>query len=148
VQAKSLFSMIRNTYHQHPEGLLSVYSDNSAVMAGYEGKRFHADDKGCYVSLTEHRAILMKVETHNHPTAIAPHPGAATGSGGEIRDEGATGRGTKPKVGLCGFSVSNLKINQALHPWEVDYGKPNQIVSALDNTQQPLRMLMVSIANH
>ncbi len=132
VQAKSLFSMIRNTYHQHPEGLLSVYSDNSAVMAGYEGKRFHADDKGCYVSLTEHRAILMKVETHNHPTAIAPHPGAATGSGGEIRDEGATGRGSKPKVGLCGFSVSNLKINQALQPWEVDYGKPNQIVSALD----------------
>ena len=131
-QAKSLFSMIRNTYHQHPEGLLSVYSDNSAVMAGYKGKRFYADDQGRYVSSMEHRAILMKVETHNHPTAIAPHPGAATGSGGEIRDEGATGRGSKPKVGLCGFSVSNLKINQALQPWEVDYGKPNQIVSALD----------------
>ncbi|CAB5496514.1 Phosphoribosylformylglycinamidine synthase, synthetase subunit (EC / Phosphoribosylformylglycinamidine synthase, glutamine amidotransferase subunit (EC [Bathymodiolus thermophilus thioautotrophic gill symbiont] len=131
-QAKSLFSMIRNTYHQHPEGLLSVYSDNSAVMAGYKGKRFYADDQGRYVSSMEHRAILMKVETHNHPTAIAPHPGAATGSGGEIRDEGATGRGSKPKVGLCGFSVSNLKINQALQPWEVDCGKPNQIVSALD----------------
>ena len=131
-QAKSLFSMIRNTYHKHPEGLLSVYSDNSAVMAGFEGERFYADENGKYVSSTEHRAILMKVETHNHPTAIAPHPGAATGSGGEIRDEGATGQGSKPKVGLCGFSVSNLKINNAGQPWEVDYGKPNQIVSALD----------------
>lgn len=131
-QAKSLFAMIRNTYHQHPEGLLSVYSDNSAVMEGYEGERFYADENGKYVSSNEHRAILMKVETHNHPTAIAPHPGAATGSGGEIRDEGATGQGSKPKVGLCGFSVSNLKINGAQQPWEVDYGKPNQIVSALD----------------
>ncbi|HAE05020.1 MAG TPA: phosphoribosylformylglycinamidine synthase, partial [Gammaproteobacteria bacterium] len=110
----------------------SVYSDNSAVMAGFEGERFYADENGKYVSSTEHRAILMKVETHNHPTAIAPHPGAATGSGGEIRDEGATGQGSKPKVGLCGFSVSNLKINNAGQPWEVDYGKPNQIVSALD----------------
>jgi phosphoribosylformylglycinamidine synthase (EC 6.3.5.3) len=131
-QAKSLFAMIRNTYHKHPEGLLSVYSDNSAVMAGFEGERFYADENGKYVSSTEHRAILMKVETHNHPTAIAPHPGAATGSGGEIRDEGATGQGSKPKVGLCGFSVSNLKISNAEQPWEVDYGKPNQIVSALD----------------
>jgi phosphoribosylformylglycinamidine synthase len=110
-QAKSLFAMIRNTYQQHPEGLLSVYSDNSAVMAGYEGKRFYAAADGKYVSSSEHRAILMKVETHNHPTAIAPNPGAATGSGGEIRDEGATGQGSKPKVGLCGFSVSNLKID-------------------------------------
>ncbi|SMN10894.1 Phosphoribosylformylglycinamidine synthase, synthetase subunit / Phosphoribosylformylglycinamidine synthase, glutamine amidotransferase subunit [uncultured Candidatus Thioglobus sp.] len=131
-QGKSLFSMIRNTYHQHPEGLLSVYSDNSAVMAGYEGERFYADESGKYLASKEHRAILMKVETHNHPTAIAPHPGAATGSGGEIRDEGATGQGSKPKVGLCGFSVSNLKIKNAKQPWEVEYGKPNQIVSALD----------------
>lgn len=131
-QAKSLFAMIRNTYHKHPEGLLSVYSDNSAVMAGYEGERFYADENGKYVSSKEHRAILMKVETHNHPTAIAPHPGAATGSGGEIRDEGATGQGSKPKVGLCGFSVSNLKINNATQPWEKDHGKPSQIVSALD----------------
>ena len=131
-QAKSLFSMIRNTYHKHPEGLLSVYSDNSAVMAGSEGERFYADKNGKYVATKEHRAILMKVETHNHPTAIAPHPGAATGSGGEIRDEGATGRGSKPKVGLCGFSVSNLKINKAGQPWEIDNGKPSQIVSALD----------------
>ncbi|BAS67984.1 phosphoribosylformylglycinamidine synthase [Bathymodiolus septemdierum thioautotrophic gill symbiont] len=132
LQAKSLFAMIRNTYHQHPEGLLSVYSDNSAVMAGYEGSRFYADADGKYVNSTEHRAILMKVETHNHPTAIAPHPGAATGSGGEIRDEGATGKGSKPKVGLCGFSVSNLKINDAMQPWEIDNGKPSQIQSALD----------------
>jgi len=131
-QAKSLFAMIRNTYHKHPEGLLSVYSDNSAVMEGYEGERFYADENAHYVSNKEHRAILMKVETHNHPTAIAPHPGAATGSGGEIRDEGATGQGSKPKVGLCGFSVSNLKINNAKQPWEADHGKPSQIVSALD----------------
>ncbi len=131
-QAKSLFAMIRNTYHQNPEDLLSVYSDNSAVMAGYQGERFYADKTGKYTSSKEHRAILMKVETHNHPTAIAPHPGAATGSGGEIRDEGATGRGSKPKVGLCGFSVSNLKIPDALQPWEVDYGKPSQIQSALE----------------
>jgi phosphoribosylformylglycinamidine synthase len=130
-QAQSLFAMIRNTYQQHPEGLLSVYSDNSAVMAGYEGDRFYADDQGKYVHSTEHRAILMKVETHNHPTAIAPHPGAATGSGGEIRDEGATGKGSKPKVGLCGFSVSNLKIDGATQPWEIDNGKPSQIQSAL-----------------
>jgi phosphoribosylformylglycinamidine synthase len=131
-QAKSLFSMIRNTYHKNPEGLLSVYSDNSAVMAGFEARRFYADENGKYVSQMEHRAILMKVETHNHPTAIAPHSGAATGSGGEIRDEGATGRGSKPKVGLCGFSVSNLKIKNHIQPWEKEHGKPAQIASALD----------------
>ncbi len=131
-QAKSLFSMIRNTYHKNPEGLLSVYSDNSAVMEGYDGERFYADKNGKYINSTEHRAILIKVETHNHPTAIAPYPGAATGSGGEIRDEGATGQGSKPKVGLCGFSVSNLKIDGAQQPWEVEYGKPKQIASALD----------------
>ena len=131
-QAKSLFAMIRNTYHKHPEGLLSVYSDNSAVMEGYESNRFYPDENGRYTKNSEHKAILMKVETHNHPTAIAPHPGAATGSGGEIRDEGATGQGSKPKVGLCGFSVSNLKIDGAKQPWEVDYSKPKQIVSALD----------------
>jgi phosphoribosylformylglycinamidine synthase len=131
-QAISLFGMIRNTYKAHPEGLLSVYSDNSAVMAGYESERFFANKDGVYTSKTEQKAVLMKVETHNHPTAIAPDPGAATGSGGEIRDEGATGRGSKPKVGLCGFSVSNLKIPNNKKPWEVDYGKPKQIVSALD----------------
>jgi phosphoribosylformylglycinamidine synthase len=131
-QAKSLFGMIRNTYHKNPEGLLSVYSDNSAVMEGFEGRRFYANENATYTRTTEQRAILMKVETHNHPTAIAPYPGAATGSGGEIRDEGATGRGSKPKIGLCGFSVSNLKIPDAMQPWEVDYGKPDSIQSALD----------------
>jgi phosphoribosylformylglycinamidine synthase len=131
-QAISLFGMIRNTYKAHPEGLLSVYSDNSAVMTGYESERFFANKDGVYTSKTEQKAVLMKVETHNHPTAIAPDPGAATGSGGEIRDEGATGRGSKPKVGLCGFSVSNLKIPNDEKSWEVDYGKPKQIVSALD----------------
>ncbi|MGE4570661.1 MAG: phosphoribosylformylglycinamidine synthase [Gammaproteobacteria bacterium] len=131
-QAISLFGMIRNTYKAHPEGLLSVYSDNSAVMTGYESERFFANRDGVYTSKTEQKAVLMKVETHNHPTAITPDPGAATGSGGEIRDEGATGRGSKPKVGLCGFSVSNLKIPNNTKPWEVDYGKPKQIASALD----------------
>ena len=131
-QAISLFGMIRNTYKAHPEGLLSVYSDNSAVMEGYESERFFANIDGVYTTNTEQKAVLMKVETHNHPTAIAPDPGAATGSGGEIRDEGATGRGSKPKVGLCGFSVSNLKLPSGTQPWEVDYGKPKQIVSALD----------------
>jgi len=131
-QAISLFGMIRNTYKQHPEGLLSVYSDNSAVMRGYESTFFHPNKYGVYSSITANKAVLMKVETHNHPTAIAPNPGAATGSGGEIRDEGATGRGSKPKVGLCGFSVSNLKIPNAINLWEIDHGKPRQIASALD----------------
>ena len=131
-QAISLFGMIRNTYKQHPEGLLSVYSDNSAVMSGYESTFFHPNEDGVYSSITAKKAVLMKVETHNHPTAIAPNPGAATGSGGEIRDEGATGRGSKPKVGLCGFSVSNLKIPDAINLWEIDHGKPRQIASALD----------------
>ena len=132
VQAISLFGMIKNTYQQNPQGLLSVYSDNSAVMTGYESTYFEPNEEGIYSSKSAHKAVLMKVETHNHPTAIAPHPGAATGSGGEIRDEGATGRGSKPKVGLCGFSVSNLKIPNATNEWEINYGKPNQIASALD----------------
>ena len=120
VQPISLFGMIKNTYQQHPQGLLSVYSDNSAVMAGYESTYLEPNEEGIYSSKSAHKAILMKVETHNHPTAIAPHPGAATGSGGEIRDEGATGRGSKPKVGLCGFSVSNIKIPNATNEWEID----------------------------
>ena len=124
--------MIKNTYQQNPQGLLSVYSDNSAVMSGYESTYFEPNEKGIYSSKSAHKAVLIKVETHNHPTAIAPHPGAATGSGGEIRDEGATGRGSRPKVGLCGFSVSNLKIPNATNEWEIDYGKPKQIASALD----------------
>lgn len=128
----SLFDMIKNTYKQNPRGLLSVYSDNSAVMDGYKGERFFVNKDLVYTSKTEQKAILMKVETHNHPTAIAPHSGAATGSGGEIRDEGATGKGSNPKVGFCGFSVSNLKIPNKIQPWEVDYGKPKQIASALN----------------
>jgi len=131
-QAISLFGMIKNTYKQNSKGLLSVYSDNSAVMNGYSSSYFEANEKGIYQSSIGEKAVLMKVETHNHPTAIAPNPGAATGSGGEIRDEGATGRGSKPKTGLCGFSVSNLKLPNSIHPWEIDYGKPNQISSALE----------------
>jgi phosphoribosylformylglycinamidine synthase len=131
-QAISLFGMIKNTYHQNPEGLLSVYSDNSAVMSGYKSSFFEPNHEGIYTSSMAEKAVLIKVETHNHPTAIAPEPGAATGSGGEIRDEGATGRGSKPKVGLSGFSVSNLKIPHSINPWEKDYGKPSQIASALE----------------
>ncbi len=132
-QQRSLFNMIRHTYESHPEDVLSAYSDNSSVIASHKAKRFILDsERHQYHYSDEHIAILMKVETHNHPTAISPFPGAATGAGGEIRDEGATGRGSKPKVGLTGFSVSNLKIPAYLQPWESDYGKPQRIVSALD----------------
>jgi phosphoribosylformylglycinamidine synthase len=130
---KSLFQMIKNTFTLHSEGILSAYKDNAAVLAGTKGGRFFADPRtNEYVSSTEDIHLLCKVETHNHPTAISPFPGAATGSGGEIRDEGATGRGSKPKVGLVGFSVSNLRIPGAVQPWEKDHGKPGRIVSALD----------------
>ncbi len=129
----SLFGMIRNTYNKSPEHILSAYHDNSAVIEGHMAGRFFADvDTAEYVLHQESMPILMKVETHNHPTAISPFPGAATGSGGEIRDEGATGRGSKPKAGLCGFSVSNLRIPGFEQPWETDHGKPERIVSALD----------------
>ncbi len=132
-QDKSLFQMIKNTYENHSEGILSAYKDNAAVMAGETAPRFYLNPKtNRYEWNTEPVHILMKVETHNHPTAIAPFPGASTGSGGEIRDEGATGRGSRPKAGLSGFTVSNLKIPGALRAWEKDFGKPPQIVSALD----------------
>ena len=132
-QTRSLFSMIRNTHQTHPGRVLSAYSDNSAVIEGFSaGRFFPAPKSGEYTRHQEPVHILMKVETHNHPTAIAPFPGSATGSGGEIRDEGATGRGSKPKAGLCGFSVSNLKLPELPQPWEVDYGKPDRIVSALE----------------
>ncbi len=132
-QNKSLFSMIRTTYEHAPQGILSAYRDNAAVMKGFNVKRFFADpETHMYVSDEGDTDILMKVETHNHPTAISPYPGAATGSGGEIRDEGATGRGGKPKASLCGFSVSNLRIPGFTQPWETDYGRPSRIVSALD----------------
>jgi phosphoribosylformylglycinamidine synthase len=129
----SLFQMIRNTYQQHSTGILSAYKDNSAVLAGTRGGRFFVDPRtGDYAAHEEEIHLLCKVETHNHPTAISPFPGAATGSGGEIRDEGATGRGGKPKAGLCGFTVSNLKLPGAVQPWEKEHGKPGRIVSALD----------------
>ena len=129
----SLFSMIRNTTKRAPDGVLSAYSDNAAVVAGGDGGRFQPDpETGRYEQIDEPAQILMKVETHNHPTAISPFPGAATGSGGEIRDEGATGRGGKPKAGLAGFSVSNLLLPDAHKPWEIDPGKPGRIASALD----------------
>jgi phosphoribosylformylglycinamidine synthase len=130
---KSLFQMIKNTYTLHSDGILSAYKDNAAVLAGTRGGRFYVNPKtNEYAAHNEEIHILCKVETHNHPTAISPFPGAATGSGGEIRDEGATGRGSKPKAGLTGFTVSNLKIPGALQPWEKDHGKPGRIVSALD----------------
>ena len=132
-QDRSLFAMIRHTHHCHPEDVLSAYSDNAAVMTGFPAGRFFPDPAdGEYRYHPEAVHILMKVETHNHPTAISPFPGAATGSGGEIRDEGATGRGAKPKAGLCGFSVSNLQIPDFIQPWEQDYGKPGRIAAALD----------------
>ena len=132
-QARSLFAMIRNTTAHSPHGVLSAYRDNAAVVKGWAGRRFvPSPEDGVYGEHEEDIHLLMKVETHNHPTAIAPAPGAATGSGGEIRDEGATGRGAKPKAGLCGFSVSNLRIPDRVLPWERDHGKPGRIVSALD----------------
>ena len=139
-QPKSLFKMIKNTFEKTPDHVLSAYKDNAAVMEGSEVGRFFADHaNGKYHFHQEAAHILMKVETHNHPTAISPWPGAATGSGGEIRDEGATGRGAKPKAGLVGFSVSNLRIPGFEQPWEEDFGKPDRIVSALDiMTEGPL----------
>lgn len=139
-QPISLFKMIRNTHEHNSKGILSAYHDNSAVMQGFEAGRFYPEaGSNEYRYHSEPIHILMKVETHNHPTAISPFPGAATGSGGEIRDEGATGRGSKPKAGLCGFSVSNLRLPDAPQPWETDFGRPSRIVSALDiMTEGPL----------
>ncbi|MGE4500270.1 MAG: phosphoribosylformylglycinamidine synthase [Hydrogenovibrio sp.] len=129
----SLFGMIRNTYQKNPQGVLSAYSDNAAVVEGYQATRFFPDaENRRYQYSDENVHFQIKVETHNHPTAISPWPGAATGSGGEIRDEGATGRGSKPKAGLTGFTVSNLNIPGFEQPWERAYGKPNRIVSAFD----------------
>jgi len=130
---ESLFAMIRYTHARNPAGVLSAYRDNAAVIAGPTGARYFPDPhSGVYRASTEPIDILMKVETHNHPTAISPFPGAATGAGGEIRDEGATGRGAKPKAGLTGFSVSNLRIPGYQRPWEHEFGAPARIASALD----------------
>lgn len=129
----SLFDMIRKTHQVNPGQVKSAYVDNAAVTTGYQAQRFFPDPADhCYKKSNEDVHILMKVETHNHPTAISPYPGAATGSGGEIRDESATGRGAKPKAGLTGFNVSNLIIPGFRQPWEQEYGKPDRIVSALD----------------
>jgi len=132
-RAESLFAMIRYTHERNPAGVLSAYRDNAAVIAGATGARYFPDPHdGVYRVSTEPIDILMKVETHNHPTAISPFPGAATGAGGEIRDEGATGRGAKPKAGLTGFSVSNLRIPGYERPWEQEFGAPARIASALE----------------
>ncbi len=131
-QAQSLFAMIRNTSAKSPKGILTAYSDNSSVVEGAHTQVFIRNPMtGEYGYIEEAAHLLMKVETHNHPTAISPFPGAATGSGGEIRDEGATGRGSATKAGLTGFSVSHLKIPSFQQPWEQDNGKPERIASAL-----------------
>ncbi|MDO4897384.1 MAG: phosphoribosylformylglycinamidine synthase [Moraxella sp.] len=143
VAEKSLFKMIKNTHEKNPDGVLSAYKDNAGVIAGFRAKRFYptknADGHSQYDFHDEQVDILMKVETHNHPTAIAPYSGASTGSGGEIRDEGATGRGGKPKAGLAGFHVSHLHLPTLPEKWEnsgqistKDYGKPSRMSSALD----------------
>ncbi len=133
-QAKSLFRMIRDTHEASPEGTVVAYKDNSSVIEGAKIERFYpaaAENQG-YRFHEEDTHIIMKVETHNHPTAIAPFAGAATGAGGEIRDEGATGRGSRPKAGLTGFTVSNLNLPDLPQPWEQAYGKPEHIASPLD----------------
>jgi phosphoribosylformylglycinamidine synthase len=132
-QPLSLFAMIRATHAKNSRGVLSAYRDNAAVIEGNLATRFFPNPlTNRYGGTAERADILMKVETHNHPTAISPFPGAATGAGGEIRDEGATGTGAKPKAGLTGYSVSNLKIPGMLQAWEGDFGKPDRIASALD----------------
>ena len=146
----SLFAMIRNTEKLSPANTIVAYSDNAAIMQGRQAERFFADTDHHYRAISEPTHVVMKVETHNHPTAIAPFPGASTGAGGEIRDEGATGRGAKPKAGLTGFSVSNLHLPDAQKPWEQDadvtvaprlrnsdlpatrYGQPDRIASPLE----------------
>ncbi|MBL8399423.1 MAG: phosphoribosylformylglycinamidine synthase [Candidatus Accumulibacter sp.] len=131
---ETLFGMIRETHRAHPQGTVVAYADNSSVIEGGETTSFHPDAEGLYGYRQQLTHILAKVETHNHPTAISPFPGAATGAGGEIRDEGSTGRGSKPRAGLCGFSVSNLHLPEAIQPWESETAsqqRPTRIASAL-----------------
>ncbi|KAK5166528.1 phosphoribosylformylglycinamidine synthase [Saxophila tyrrhenica] len=139
-QPRSLFSMIRNTHNAHPQHVISAYSDNAAVMQGYDGTHWAPDNTlGEWKQQKEVVHYLGKVETHNHPTAVSPYPGAATGSGGEIRDEGAVGRGSRPKAGLAGFTVSDLLIPDMKQPWELDVGKPAHIASSFDiMTEAPI----------
>eukprot|EP01062_Namystynia_karyoxenos_P066064 TRINITY_DN60080_c0_g1_i1.p1 TRINITY_DN60080_c0_g1~~TRINITY_DN60080_c0_g1_i1.p1 ORF type:complete len:1344 (+),score=386.91 TRINITY_DN60080_c0_g1_i1:94-4032(+) len=131
-QQLSLFQMIKNTHRCHPEGVLSAYADNAAVLEGHSAVRFFADPRTHrYRTVDERIDIVIKVETHNHPTAVSPFPGASTGSGGEIRDEGATGIGGKPKAGITGFSVSHLLLPGAVQPWEdTALGTPGRIATA------------------
>ena len=131
VQPLSLFDQIKLTYQATPEGVLSAYKDNASVIAGFDAMRFFPDADHGWREHREPVHILMKVETHNHPTGISPHPGAATGAGGEIRDEAATGRGARPKAALAGFTVNNLRIPGFIQPWEPDLGKPARMASAL-----------------
>ena len=132
-KSRSLFSMIRNTHEKHPKHVISAYSDNAAVMHGFDGGHWAPDNStGEWKQTKEVVYYLAKVETHNHPTAVSPYPGAATGSGGEIRDEGAVGRGSKPKAGLTGFTVSDLLIPDHIQPWELDIGKPSHLASSFD----------------
>jgi phosphoribosylformylglycinamidine synthase len=129
----TLFGMIRSTQAANPQSIISAYSDNAAVMEGFEGSHLAADPQtNEWTQVKEMVHYLAKVETHNHPTAVSPYPGSATGSGGEIRDEGSVGRGSKPKMGLCGFAVSDLLIPGFKQPWEWEIGKPNHIASSLD----------------
>ncbi len=131
-QPLSLFQMIKETYKASPDGVLSAYKDNCAVIEGSEkAMRWFPDAEHVWSGHEEAVGILMKVETHNHPTGISPHPGAATGAGGEIRDEGATGRGGKPKAGMCGFNVANLHIPDFPQPWEAPLSRPQNMASAL-----------------
>ncbi len=130
-QPKSLFAMIRDTHAAHPRRTVVAYSDNAAVMEGHRVARFHPDAEGRYAAHAALAHTLLKVETHNHPTAIAPFPGAATGSGGEIRDEGATGTGAKPRAGVTGYTVSHLRLPGRIEPWEGPLDKPDRIASPL-----------------
>ncbi|MGR8921897.1 MAG: phosphoribosylformylglycinamidine synthase, partial [Gammaproteobacteria bacterium] len=133
LEPHSLFAMIRNTFETHPNAVLSAYRDNAAVTHGYEAPRFMLDPASrVYHSVSEPVHVLMKVETHNHPTGISPYPGAATGAGGEIRDEGATGIGGRPKAGLTGFSVSHLRVPDLEAPWEKPRALNPRLASALE----------------
>jgi len=129
---ESLFAMIRHTHAVSPEGVLSAYHDNAAVIEGHPARRLLPGWGGVYSRLDEPAHIQIKVETHNHPTAISPFPGAATGAGGEIRDEGATGNGARPKAGLCGFSVSNLNLPHDRQSWEQMTATPDRIATPLE----------------
>ncbi|HWS27604.1 MAG TPA: phosphoribosylformylglycinamidine synthase, partial [Xanthomonadales bacterium] len=130
-QSSSLFGHIKHTHASTPQGTLVAYKDNAAVLEGHSGARFFADGDGQYRAHVEPIHLCIKVETHNHPTAIAPYAGAATGAGGEIRDEGATGRGARPKAGLTGFSVSHLRFADAPQAWESVRPLPAHLASPL-----------------